>query len=61
MIGARTMLDLLQAVVADRRGISSLEYGVLGAAVIGAVAVTTPPVAAALMPLFTAIAAGVSP
>ncbi|HEV7265922.1 MAG TPA: hypothetical protein VGN83_13520 [Falsiroseomonas sp.] len=55
------MLDLLQAVVADRRGISSLEYGVLGAAVIGAVAVTTPPVAAALMPLFTAIAAGVSP
>jgi Flp pilus assembly pilin Flp len=54
------MLNRLQALVADTRGISSVEYGVLGAAVISAVALSSPSVAAALIPLFTAIATGLA-
>ncbi|WP_372623231.1 Flp family type IVb pilin [Falsiroseomonas sp.] len=54
------MLNLLKAMAADTRGISSLEYGVIGAAIIGTLAVSTPPLAAALMPLFTAITTGLS-
>jgi Flp pilus assembly pilin Flp len=51
----------VRQMVCDRRGVSALEYGLLGAIVATALAFSTPPLAAALAPLYATIASAVAP
>jgi Flp pilus assembly pilin Flp len=55
------MFGTARSVASDRRGISSIEYGVLGALISTGLALSTPPLAAALAPLFVTIASAVAP